>query len=66
MKNHEIPSKIWALRNQIISRVETLMSNSNNEHEDYKKDFMYGAECIRSLCLEIEILAEKYVQPNQD
>lgn len=65
MKNHEIPSEIWRLRNEIIREVENYMSNSNNAHMDYKRDFVWGARGIRSLCDDIEKLANQYVQDTE-
>lgn len=66
MKNHEIPSEIWRLRNLIIDNIEKHMSNSNNEHYQYKQDMSIGARSIKSICDRIEELAKNYVQPKQD
>lgn len=65
MKNHEIPSEIWNLRNQIIGQVEKYMSNSNNLHSSYKNDMSSGARTIRDMCDKIILLVERYQQPKE-
>ena len=65
MRNDEIPSNIWALKNDLVEAINH-KAESNNYHYQYKQNWScLGAEMIR-IGEKIQELAAKYEQPKED
>ncbi len=65
MKNEEIPSQLWKLKNEVVRNIENL-AFSNTAHTDYKSNWDYLGYKMEEIGKEIRELSQKYKQQKED
>jgi hypothetical protein len=61
MKNNDIPSELWKLKNEAVRLIEN-NAHSNSAHTDFKRDWWYIGHNLKSIGEKIEQLANEFKQ----